>query len=69
MSKEVSPFDATPLAQAVHNSGGTVVVQVEKIVKGGTLDPKLVKVPGHLRHYVVQVDDETKTAAVLRLRI
>ena len=23
LSKEVSPFDATPLAQAVHNSGGT----------------------------------------------
>ena len=33
MSKEVSPFDATPLAQAVHNSGGTVVVQVEKSSK------------------------------------
>ena len=46
LTKEVSPFDATPLAQAVHNSGGIVVVQVEKIVKGGTLDPKLVKVPG-----------------------
>ena len=57
MSKEVSPFDATPLAQAVHNSGGIVVVQVEKIVKGGTLDPKLVKVPGIYVDYIVQVDD------------
>lgn len=60
LTKEVSPFDATPLAQAVHNSGGIVVVQVEKIVKGGTLDPKLVKVPGIYVDYVVQVDDETK---------
>ena len=60
LTKEVSPFDATPLAQAVHNSGGIVVVQVEKIVKGGTLDPKLVKVPGIYVDYIVQVDDETK---------
>ncbi len=60
MSKEVSPFDATPLAQAVHNSGGIVVVQVEKIVKGGTLDPKLVKVPGIYVDYVVQTEDMGK---------
>ncbi len=60
LPKEVSPLDATPLAQAVHNSGGIVVVQVEKIVKGGTLDPKLVKVPGIYVDYVVQVDDESK---------
>ena len=29
LSKEVAPLDATAIAQAVRNSGGTVIVQVE----------------------------------------
>ena len=43
---EVAPLEATSMAQAVKNSGGKVIVQVEKIVDDGCLDPKLVKVPG-----------------------
>ncbi len=35
----------TAIAQAVKNAGGTVIVQVNKVVKAGTLDPKLVKIP------------------------
>ncbi|MGL4791394.1 MAG: acyl CoA:acetate/3-ketoacid CoA transferase, partial [Anaerotignaceae bacterium] len=46
MEKEVTPFEVTSMAQATKNSGGTVIVQVEKVVKAGTLDPKLVKIPG-----------------------
>ena len=34
------------MAQACKNSGGKVIVQVEKIVQGGSLDPKLVAIPG-----------------------
>ena len=36
------------------SGGGTVIVQVEKIVKGGVLDPKLVKVPGVYVDYIVE---------------
>lgn len=46
MEKEVAPLDCTAQAMAVHNNGGTVIVQVEQIVKAGMLDPKLVKIPG-----------------------
>ena len=44
--REVAPLDSTAVAQAAKNSGGIVIVQVEKIVKAGTLDPKLVTIPG-----------------------
>ncbi|ABK62212.1 acyl CoA:acetate/3-ketoacid CoA transferase [Clostridium novyi] len=44
--KEITPLEGTATAQAVKNSGGKVIVQVEKVVKGGTLDPRLVKIPG-----------------------
>lgn len=45
MEREVGPGEVTALAQATKNSGGKVYVQVEKIVQGNTLDPRLVKVP------------------------
>lgn len=44
--REIGPLDTTAMAQACKNSGGKVIVQVEKIVKSGSLDPKLVKLPG-----------------------
>lgn len=44
--REIGPIDVTAMAQACKNSGGRVIVQVEKIVQGGSLDPKLVAIPG-----------------------
>lgn len=44
--KEVATLDATSMAQAAKNSGGIVILQVEKIVAKGTLDPRKVKIPG-----------------------
>ena len=46
LEHECCTLEATSIAQAVKNSGGKVVVQVEKVVQHGDLDPKLVKIPG-----------------------
>lgn len=46
LEKEANFLEATSVAQAVKNLGGKVIVQVERVDKTGTLDPKLVKIPG-----------------------
>lgn len=46
LEREVASLEATSIAQAVKNTGGKVIVQVEKVVQNGSLDPKLVKIPG-----------------------
>ena len=45
LEKEGVTLDTVAMAQAVKNSGGIVMVQVEKVVKAGALDPKMVKIP------------------------
>ena len=45
-------------AEAAHNTGGIVIVQVEYLAKNGTLHPKEVKIPGVLVDYVVQATDK-----------
>ncbi len=46
LEKEACTLDATSLAQCAKNNGGKVFVQVEKIVADGSLDPRVVKIPG-----------------------
>lgn len=58
MEKEALSLETLSIAQATKNSGGIVIVQVEKVVKKGTLDPKLVKIPGIYVDAIVEVSDE-----------
>lgn len=56
LEREVAPLEATAIAQATKNSGGIVIVQVERVLKEGTLDPKLVKIPSIYVDGVVVAD-------------
>ncbi len=48
MEDEITYIDALQLAQAVHNNGGMVLLQVKRVVKAGSLHPKSIKIPGFL---------------------
>jgi propionate CoA-transferase len=53
MEKEALTLEALAIAMAAHNSGGIVIVQVERIAERGTLNPRQVKIPGVLVDCVV----------------
>ncbi len=53
MEKEALTLETISIAMATRNTGGKIIVQVEKKVKSGTTDPKLVKIPGIFVDYVV----------------
>ncbi|ELY50434.1 acyl CoA:acetate/3-ketoacid CoA transferase [Natronolimnohabitans innermongolicus] len=54
MEREALESNVLAMAQAAHNSGGTVIVQVERVTETGTLDPADVAIPGVLVDAVVE---------------
>jgi propionate CoA-transferase len=53
MEREALTLEAQAIAMAARNSGGIVIVQVERIADSHTLNPRQVKIPGVLVDYVV----------------
>ena len=53
MEREALTLDGLAMAMAARNSGGIVIVQVERIAASGTLNPRQVKIPGVLVDCVV----------------
>ena len=58
MEDEVVNVDNLATAMAVHNNGGTVICQVQKVVKAGSLHPKRVHIPGYLVDALVVVPEQ-----------
>lgn len=63
LSTEEEPTVIGPLllAQAARSNGGRVIAQVREVVPRGTLDPRRVRVPGHLVDHLVVHPDQMQT--------
>ncbi len=58
MEKEALPLEALALAQAVHNCGGQVFVQVERVTETHHLPADRIRIPSVLVDYIVIADAE-----------
>lgn len=58
MEKEALTLEVLAIAIAARNSGGKVIVQVERVADHGTLNARQVKIPGIFVDYVVVSEPE-----------
>ena len=58
LQNEVLPAEQVEMAQAVHNNGGIVLVQVSKVVANGSIAPKDVHLYNRLVDYIVVASPE-----------
>ena len=63
MEHEVASLSVLALATACHNSGGTVIAQVERVAASHALKARDVVVPGHLVDVVVVAPEQRQTIA------
>jgi propionate CoA-transferase len=61
MEREAVFGEMLAMAQAAHNAGGVVIVQVARLAQRGTLPPKQVKIPGMLVDLVVLDSEQRQT--------
>jgi propionate CoA-transferase len=58
MEREALTLEALAIAQAAKNSGGVVIVQVERVTTTHSVHPQMVKIPGTMVDCVVVADPE-----------
>lgn len=58
MEREALTLEALAIAQAVKNSGGQVLVQVERVIESHDLHPQMVQIPGVLVDAVIAAKPE-----------
>jgi propionate CoA-transferase len=61
MEQEAVYGEMLSMAQAAHNQGGIVIVQVKRLATRGSIPARLVKIPGMLVDFVVVAPDQKQT--------